>query len=146
MDEPRRILNGRLWRVQVDTSARLMMIIRTSEAFTSIEEIKRTCAEVVEALDRGGRGGPLLVDLRAARGRNDEPFEAAMRSFRPRFFAGYDPIGIFVRSVVGTLQVQRHLREDGSTSVVSSDLGALLEILGVARVPVGLEGVGDGPG
>ena len=145
MEEPRRILNDRFFRVRFDTPSQLMIVIRTTAVFATTTQMEATLEEVVKALDRGGRGGPLLVDLRAARGRNDEPFEAVMRRFRPRLMAGYDPVGIFVRSVVGTLQVQRHLREDGTTSLVSSDLNAIVEWLGLTTIPACLREIVEGP-
>ena len=144
MEEPRRILNGRFFRVLYDSPAQLMQVVRTTAVFATIEEMEPTFEQLVEALDRGGRGGPLLVDLRAARGRNDEPFEAVMRGYRPRILAGFGPVGIFVRSVVGELQVQRHLREDGTQRVVSSDLKIILETLGLAEVPACLSELAEG--
>ena len=117
-----------------------MIVVRTTAAFETTEALGEALVGVVETLDRAGRGGPLLVDLRAARGRNDEPFEAVMRSYRPRLLAGFSPVGILVRSVVGALQVQRHIREDGGESVVSSDLGLILETLGLKEAPEGLSG------
>lgn len=145
MEEPRRILNDPFFRVHFDTPSQLMMVIRTTAVFATTTQMEETLKQVVEALDRGGRAGPLLVDLRAARGRNDEPFEAVMRRYRPRLMAGYDPVAILVRSVVGTLQVQRHLREDGTPSMVSSELKAIVEWLGLTKVPASLREIDEGP-
>ena len=47
--------------------------------------------------------------MRAARGRNDEQFEAVITKERPRLSGGFRCVAILVATQVGRLQVQRHI-------------------------------------
>jgi hypothetical protein len=92
--------------------------------------MQRAHEELFAALDQFGRWrGAVLVDLRAAPGRNDAAFEHVMKKLRPRLFAGFRRCGALVQTAVGSLQVARYARQDGIKLMVSSEEPALLAYL-----------------
>ena len=52
-----------------------------------------------------------------------------MKRLRPRLFGGFERVALLVRSAVGLLQIQRHLREDGVSAHVDTDEAALMAAL-----------------
>lgn len=96
----------------------IVRVRRTEESFPSAVELAAAFTEVnraLDSLDRGKYG--LLVDIRAATGRNDPEFEDTFAPLRAEMENGFLRVAVLVRSVPGTLQVQRHAREDGLTEV-----------------------------
>lgn len=71
----------------------------------------------------------LLVDVRAAMGRNDEDFERAFAPFRQRLCSGWLEMVLVVSSVPGMLQVQRYAREDAARVSVFDNREAALTAL-----------------
>ncbi len=63
----------------------------------------------------------LLVDLRAAVGRNDEEFEREHESHRNSFVGRFPAVGVIVKSLVGRLQILRYIRHMSPTADVFSD-------------------------
>ncbi|MEJ7729956.1 MAG: hypothetical protein WKG00_12125 [Polyangiaceae bacterium] len=91
----------------------LLVVMRTSERFDSIEEMKKAFGEVHRALDAAGRASnTLLVDTRSAPSRNDPEFEATFEPLRVRLLGGFRRVAVLARTLFGRLQVERHARED----------------------------------
>lgn len=65
----------------------------------------------------------LVVDVRAAQGRNDDAFEAAHAPVRERLFTSFRAVALVVGTVVGKLQVSRFLRGVAVDSHVFFDEG-----------------------
>ncbi|MCR9162727.1 MAG: hypothetical protein ACE37F_02835 [Nannocystaceae bacterium] len=55
----------------------------------------------------------LLIDLRAAVGRNDPEFEAGLQQRRHELFERFKQTAVVVETAVGSLQVHRHIVQDG---------------------------------
>lgn len=97
----------------------IVRVQRTEQAASSVDELVAAYAEVkglLAKLDRSGFG--LLMDIRQAPGRNDPEFEKAFAPIRAEILSGFPRVAVLVRSSIGTLQVQRHAREDGLESEV----------------------------
>jgi hypothetical protein len=108
------LLRNQFFFVQGILGTSLIEIRRTSETFSSLEQMQRAFAEVAQALDRAGRGhSTLLVDTREAPPRNDPAFEAAFEPLRVAMIGGFRRVAIVVRTTAGRLQVERHVRRDG---------------------------------
>lgn len=116
--------------VLVEARVGLVLTLRNDKPFMSIDEVERVFAGLIDALDRLGRERyVLLADIRAAPGRNDPEFEAAIQRLRPRWIGGFRKVGVLVKSAVGMLQIQRYARQDGIERMVSNDEAELLSYL-----------------
>ncbi len=105
----------------------VVRVRRSEQAFPSVAEAVASFSAVnreLERLDRPAYG--LLIDTRAASGRNDAEFEQAFAPLRAAMQRGFARVAVLVRSVTGTLQVQRHAREDGLEVRSFTDQGAAL--------------------
>ena len=103
---------GRFFVVDVDESARLVRMTRTSAPFTSPDEMQRAHKEVLRAV------APfleyrLLLDVRSGPSRNDPEYEEGMASLRKQIVVRFDRVAILVKSAVGGLHVSRLARQDG---------------------------------
>lgn len=131
---PRLLWQNAYFTVLLDEPARLVRHVRSDKPFTSIAEIEAAFEELFGALDGIDRSFyALLVDIRAAPGRNDPQFEATMARIRARWFAGFRKVGVLVQSAVGALQVQRYAKRDGVERLISSDEAELLRHLAHGR-------------
>jgi len=116
--------------VLVEEQKGLVRTVRNDRGFGSIQELEAAFTELSEILDGLGRERyVLLADIRAAPGRNDPQFEAAIQRLRPRWIGGFRKVGVLVRSAVGLLQVQRYAKQDGVERRVSTDEAELLKYL-----------------
>ena len=98
--------------------------------FDSLTDMETAYDQLCIALDHVGRWRTsVLVDLRAAPGRNDPVFERLMQKLRPRLFADFRRCAALVQTAVGSLQVSRYARQDGIKLLVASDEAALIEYL-----------------
>lgn len=114
--------------VLVDERMGLVRTIRSDKPFASLEEVERVFVALAATLDGLSRERyVLLVDIRAAPGRNDPEFEAALQRLRLGWLGGFRKVGVLVRSTAGLLQIQRYARQDGIKRLVSSDEGELLK-------------------
>ncbi|MGK3961890.1 hypothetical protein WMF38_53405 [Sorangium sp. So ce118] len=124
------LLRNAHYVVTVDPVAQLARVTRSALPSESPAQFEERWMEVSRALDRTGRTGLcLLVDLRAAAGRNEPEFEAAMQRLKPIVMRGFRRVAILVRTTVGALQIHRHLREDGVERMIGSDEAQLLDYL-----------------
>ena len=118
------------FQVMWDSVTHIVRITRLPEHFVSVTEMETAHEQLFIALDLLGRWrNTVLVDLRAAPGRNDPVFERLMKKLRPRLFADFRRCAALVQSAVGSLQVSRYARQDGIKLLVSSDEPALLDYL-----------------
>src|SRR5262249_8126680 len=105
-------------------------LVRTDAPYATLREVEQTWTAVLAALDAAGRAQHvLLIDLRQGPLRTDPEFEAAMRRFRVETALGFARVALLVRSAIGKLQVQRHVREDRAPTQVFSDEAEALEYL-----------------
>lgn len=96
--------------LEIDPLQRLVRQTRTAVSFPDLGTLIETLRAVSEQMSRVTRADHVLVqDMRAARGRNDEQFEAVMARERPKLSLGFRRVAILVATQVGKLQVQRYL-------------------------------------
>jgi len=108
--------------VNVDILRGLARVTRSGQRSESVAEITAAfdrAIGVLDTLDRPRLG--LLIDLRAAPGRNDAEFESAMATRRSQLMRAFAAVAILVQTPVGQLQVGRITREDGADAKVFSD-------------------------
>ena len=108
--------------VSVDHLSGVARVTRSARRSESVEEITAAfdgAIAVLDTLDR--RRLRLLIDLRAAPGRNDSEFERAMATRRSQLMRAFAAVAILVQTPVGELQVGRITREDGADAKVFSD-------------------------
>ncbi len=127
---PKPVWQNDYYAVLVDAPLAIVWNVRSSKPFASLEELEASVASVCRCLDGLGRSrNALLLDVRAAPGRNDPAFEAALDRLRPLWFRGFRRVGVLVQSVVGELQAQRYARRDSIKRLITSDEAALLRYL-----------------
>jgi hypothetical protein len=108
--------------VSLDRARRVVRVTRSAERPRSIEQITQAFDEATRAFDSFDRTRlRLLIDLRAAPGRNDPEFEQAMATRRHELMRGFAAVAILVQTPVGELQIARISREDGSSAKVFND-------------------------
>ena len=71
----------------------------------------------------------LLIDVRAARGRNDPEFEKKFEPYRQSIQKGFRRVAIVVTTPHGKLQANRYAREDRLPNSVFDDYAAALKWL-----------------
>jgi hypothetical protein len=126
----REVLRNAHFVVTVDRAAKLVRVTRTAAPFDSIEQIEQECIEITEALAFVDRSVmTLLLDIRAAPGRNDPKFEAATLQLRTAAVRGFGRVAVLVQTLAGALQVRRHSREDGVERIIYDDEERLLDYL-----------------
>jgi hypothetical protein len=108
--------------VSVDLLRGVARVTRSGQRSQSIEEITAAFDRAIGVLDTLDRPRlRLLIDLRAAPGRNDAEFESAMATRRSQLMRAFAAVAILVQTPIGELQVGRITREDGADSKVFSD-------------------------
>jgi hypothetical protein len=108
--------------LSIDPVRGLARVTRSGQRPESIGEIAGAFDQVTKALDGLDRARlRLLIDLRAAPGRNDAQFERAMATRRSELMRGFAAVAILVQTPVGELQVARIAREDGTEAKIFSD-------------------------
>ena len=108
--------------VTLDRARGVARVTRSAERSPSIEHVTQAFDEATRALDSLDRATlRLLIDLRAAPGRNDPEFERAMAARRRELIRDFAAVAILVQTPVGELQIARINREDGSGARVFSD-------------------------
>lgn len=117
------------WLVTLDDAARVVRATRTTTPYTGEAELADSMRTLRSQLtpDRARLG--LLLDLRQSPFRNDDAFEATVARFRAELFGGWAGIAAVVRTAVGSLQVRRLARQDGSDMHVSADEAEALAYL-----------------
>lgn len=93
---------------------KLVRVVRSSVELDSLEQIDEawgSVSRVLAPIDRARH--VLMIDMRSARGRNDDEFERRVAQYRAATVHGFPRVAVLVKSLPGQLQVQRHVREDG---------------------------------
>jgi hypothetical protein len=111
--------------VELDEPRRLIRVTRTSHPIAALNDVELawgSVTRVVAAVDK--RRTALLMDMRKARGRNDDAFERAVAKHRAATVSGFVRVAVLVESLHGKLQVQRHVREDELAEVCVFDAEA----------------------
>ncbi|MEM7151597.1 MAG: hypothetical protein AAF799_02100 [Myxococcota bacterium] len=105
---------GSFFDVELQDEGKLAIVVRNTKPFGTMEDCQRAFANVDDALRGIDRSkAALLVDLRAATGRNDKEFEATVTPLRRSLLQSFKNCALLVGTVIGKLQVERHMREDG---------------------------------
>ncbi len=126
----RQLFRDEYFTVLAEEGRGIVRTIRSDKPFTSMQELEASFAGLIKALDDLGRARyALLADIRAAPGRNDPEFEAALQRVRLRWISGFRKVGVLVQSAVGLLQVKRYARQDGVRRLVTSDEDELMRYL-----------------
>ncbi|WP_437818359.1 hypothetical protein [Sorangium sp. So ce1078] len=127
------VLRNAHFIVTVDPMAKVVRVTRTAEPFDSIAQIEQECLEVTKALAPVDRSAmSLLLDIRAAPGRNDPTFEEATLRLRTAAVRGFGCVAVLVGTSAGALQVRRHSREDGIDRLISDNEDELLAYFAAA--------------
>ena len=109
---------------------RLAVVTRTAKPFSEPDDCERAFRELDEDLNGVDRvHHSLLVDLREVGGRNDGDFEKGIAPLRQALLQSFAHAALVVATFIGRLQVQRHLREDGSDSQVFVDIDEAIAAL-----------------
>ncbi|KFA86746.1 hypothetical protein [Archangium violaceum] len=126
----KQIFRNEYFTALVDEGTGIVRNIRGDKPFTSMRDLEVSFEGLIKALDDLGRARhTLLIDIRAAPGRNDPEFEAALQRFRLRWIGGFRKVGVLVQSAVGLLQVKRYAKQDGVTRLVTDDEDELVRYL-----------------
>jgi hypothetical protein len=88
--------------------AGLVRYVRTQQPYTSLEALRAVHDKVRAALDTLPSGKlALLVDVREAKARNDDPFETEIMRALQAITGRFTAYAVLVKSAVGRLQAQR---------------------------------------
>jgi hypothetical protein len=96
--------------IVVDEESRIIRRARTSERFTSLDAVIaefEAIASTLEVVDRGAHA--MLIDLRLAPPRNDDPYEEVAQRYSPRLYGGFRRVAVLVQTAAGRLQLRRFL-------------------------------------
>ena len=96
--------------LEIEPASRLVRLRRSSASYQDLTTLRESLDQLNAQLKSVERAEyAMLQDLRDARGRNDEQFEAVMIRERKRMHDGFRKVAILVATQVGRLQVQRHI-------------------------------------
>jgi hypothetical protein len=120
------LLDNEFVSVRRAAGSRIIRVTRTSTPIAALPEVEQAWGSVNRALLKLNRSEhALLIDMRSARGRNDDAFERAVAPHRAATVLGFGRVAVLVRSLHGQLQVKRHVREDSLGAVCVFDSEAL---------------------
>jgi len=125
--------------VLAESDGLIVRVVRTQALHPSPAAMEASYAQVAAALDRlGRRNRALLVDMREAVGRNDPTYEPVLRRARLRNDAGFQRIGVLLRTTIGMMQMRRFAEEEGIVRLLSMDEAEVLDYLRTGFAPYGL--------
>ncbi len=120
--------------VLAEVPGTLIRLQRSNLQHPTPADLEQSFRNVAVAIDRLGRTGHvMLVDMRAAFGRNEPEFDAALRRVRPVVERDILRIAVLLRSTVGMLQMKRINGEDGVARMLTMDEDAALAFLRAVR-------------
>lgn len=120
------LLSTDFWRMEEDSSLRLVFLKRTSTKFLDINLLKQQNGAVISQIRTTHKSFGIVVDMREAPMRNDPEFESAMETLRSAIRSGYARTAVLISTGVGVLQINRLTREDGSqTFATRSEVDAV---------------------
>jgi hypothetical protein len=100
--------------ITLDEEAAVVRYVRTRERYESIEMVRELHDKIRDALAKLPRATlTLLVDVRQAPPRNDNPFEAEMSRAIESSASIFKRRAALVKSAVGKLQVKRIAKDRG---------------------------------
>lgn len=120
-----------------ETATGVFRMLRQSTAFASLADCEQEFAAMLRWLSIRPRTHALLVDIRAARGRNDPGFEATLAEGRRAIFRRFEQLACLVGTLPGKMQLERYAREDGvamSVFLCADEAARWLAARGVAPV------------
>lgn len=103
------------------------IVRRTTRRYAHVSELASSFAvldEQFRALKPSASA--LLVDLRAAVGRNDAAFETALAPLRRELLRKFERSALLVRTTIGRMQLERYLAADGIRARVFSNEDAAM--------------------
>ena len=113
--------------VTVDDTG-LVRFVRTPEPYASLERLREVHEKIEDAMSTlpGGKLA-LLVDVREAKARNDDPFESEVMRALQAIVSRFTVHAVLVKSAVGRLQAQRLAKTRGHSgpSVFSDEAEAI---------------------
>ena len=131
----KRVLDNKHWTIEERDDGGVLILARTREPFATTADVSRAFDEVLTALApyRGGARA-LLVDLRAARARDDPEFERASREQPDEIAKRFPRAAILVRTAIGQLQLRRTLKGiAGRMTVFTDEAEALAHLAAPSR-------------
>jgi hypothetical protein len=107
---------------EVDLRPKGAIVRRTRRRYVDLSELAESFAALRRQLELlPPEASTLLVDLRAAVGRNDPSFESTLAPLRRELLCRFERPGLLVRTTIGRLQLERYLAADGVKAQVFSD-------------------------
>lgn len=107
-------------RLERDSERKVMWVIRSSSRPSSAAELAGAFDDIGRHIRPEHRSWGMVLDTRAAPGRNDADFEGGLRRNRTAL-ARFARAVILVSSAAGQLQIQRLAREEGLSLHVAAD-------------------------
>lgn len=132
----RPLLETPLIVVECDDEARVVTMVRTrAQLPLELAGLRAFYSELVHAFDTIDRSlYALIVDGRAAVGRNDEAFESAQAEYAERLFGGYRKVLALVSTTVGRMQIAGYsASRDRETAEVFSEIDEAFAYVAVPR-------------
>jgi hypothetical protein len=118
----KRIFENKHWTIDEREAGGVLVLSRTSEPFATGGDVTRAFDEVLTALaPYRPVGRPLLVDLRAVRGRDDAEYERAAAREPEEIAKRFVRVALLIRTAVGELQLRRTLKGIARRMVVFTD-------------------------
>ncbi len=118
------------WVVEGGIREQLLLVRRTANAYTSVNEVRSAfdpVRRIVETLDRANTS--VLVDMRLAPPRDDPEFEHAAGDQPKLLSRGFKRSAVLIRTAIGLLHVQRHMQRLGLPMKVFNDEQQALDYL-----------------
>ena len=113
------LYEGPYYDLRLDQQRAVLWLHRSSAPIERLGEVHAAQSAVLDRLEQiACRSFGLLVDLREAPSRNDPEFEEAVKEFRRQLFSSFPRNALLVRTAAGKMQLTRHVRSDGSVSLV----------------------------
>ena len=91
----------------------ILVLKRSSQQIDSLQQYQVECAQVMKLMLENADVRGIVVDMRAARARQDEVYEQATRGVSDLTFATYRRVAMLFRSVAGALQMRRFAGDRG---------------------------------
>ena len=102
----------------VDTTARIVTLVRTARPFASAHELEEETAffaEAVRGIERARYG--LVIDARHGPGTHNDALDEPFSHFRRAVMRGFRGVAVVTTSAAGKLHVKRIARDDRVTDL-----------------------------
>lgn len=108
------VYDSHFFKIQVDERRSVMWIVRTAKSSRDLDLAVRETRTLTQffAAERTSKMC-LIVDVRAAIGRNDDAFESTLLPHFLAFSDRFPRVGMLVATPVGKIQIMRLARERG---------------------------------